>query len=113
MSNNRLKLDYDFLAQEYALHREVHPEVLSELIQLGDLNNASKVLEVGSGTGNYQVALEKSTGCSCWGIEPSEQMLAIAIGRSTSNRLKMGKAEQLDYPDGFFDLVFSVDVSIL
>jgi ubiquinone/menaquinone biosynthesis C-methylase UbiE len=110
MSNRRLKLDYDFLAQEYAVHREVHPDVLVELIQTGNLNSASKILDVGCGTGNYLVALEKSTGCACWGIEPSEQMLAIANGRGSRNRLRMGKAEKLDYPDGFFDLVFSVDV---
>lgn len=105
-----MKIDYDFLAKEYALHRQIQPEVLKDLIQTGKLSHASQVLDVGCGTGNYTVALEKSSGCSCWGIEPSEQMLAKAREQTQSAPFKLGQAEHLDYPEGFFDLVFSVDV---
>lgn len=105
-----MKVDYDSLAREYARHRQVQPEVLKNLIQTGKLNSVSQVLDVGCGTGNYTIALEKATGCSCWGVEPSGQMLARASERTQSVRFKMGRAEQLDYPAEFFDLVFSVDV---
>ena len=54
-----MKIDYDFLAQEYAQHRQVQPEVLKNLIQTGDIHSASQVLDVGCGTGNYTVAVEK------------------------------------------------------
>jgi ubiquinone/menaquinone biosynthesis C-methylase UbiE len=105
-----MKVDYDSLAKEYAMHRQVQLEVLKDLIETGKLNSTSQVLDVGCGTGNYTVALEKALGCSCWGIEPSEQMLAKASEQTRTAHLKLGKAEQLDYPDDFFDLVFSVDV---
>lgn len=105
-----MKVDYNFLAQEYAKHRQVQPEVLKNLMEVGGLTSASHVLDVGCGTGNYTVALEKALGCVCWGIEPSEQMLAKARERTQSAQLKIGKAEFLDYPDESFDLVFSVDV---
>jgi ubiquinone/menaquinone biosynthesis C-methylase UbiE len=105
-----MKLDYNFLAREFAQHRQVQPEVLKNLIQTGELNSASRVLDVGCGTGNYTVALEKALGCASWGIEPSEQMLAKASERTQSAQFKIGKAEQLSYPADFFDLVFSVDV---
>ena len=105
-----MKIDYDFLAREYAQHRQVQPEVLIQLIQTGNLNRSSLALDVGCGTGNYANALLEIAGCSCWGIDPSGQMLAIANKRSPGAHLKLGKAEQLDYPAGFFDLVFSVDV---
>jgi ubiquinone/menaquinone biosynthesis C-methylase UbiE len=105
-----MKFDYDSLAREYAQHRQVQPEVLKNLMQTGKLNSASQVLDVGCGTGNYTIALEKAIGCSCWGVEPSEQMLAKASERTQSAHFRMGRAEQLDYPAEFFDLVFSVDV---
>lgn len=105
-----MKLDYDAMAREYAQHRQVHPEVLKSLISTGGLHSGSRILDVGCGTGNYIVALENAVGCSCWGIEPSEQMLIRAQERTTTALLRPGGAEQLDCPDDSFDLVFSVDV---
>jgi len=105
-----MMVDYNSLAREYARHRQVLPEVLKNLVETSGLIPASQVLDVGYGTGNYAIALEKAIGCSCWGIEPSEQMLAKAQERTRNVNFKMGKAEQLDYPSEFFDLVFSVDV---
>jgi ubiquinone/menaquinone biosynthesis C-methylase UbiE len=105
-----MKIDYDSLAREYAQHRTIHPEVLKKLIEIGELDSRSTLLDVGCGTGNYTVALQEATGCSCWGIEPSEQMLAQARPRLPAARFQQGRAEQLNYPADFFDLVFSVDV---
>ena len=105
-----MKVDYNFLAKEYARHRHVHPQVLAGLIETGQLDATSQVLDVGCGTGNYTLALAEALGCSCWGIEPSEHMLARAQARAPSIHFKFGQAERLDYPAEFFDLVFSVDV---
>jgi len=105
-----MKIDYDTVAREYAHHRQVHPEVLKNLIRTGELNTASQVLDVGCGTGNYIIALEKAIGCSCWGVDPSKQMLTEAKVRNPNVHISIGRAEQLPYPAGFFDLVFSVDV---
>jgi ubiquinone/menaquinone biosynthesis C-methylase UbiE len=105
-----MKVDYDTLAQDYAQHRQIQPEVLKSLIQIGELHSTSKVLDVGCGTGNYTVALEKATSCSCWGIEPSEQMLAKARERTQTAHFNRGQAEKLDYSTESFNLVFSVDV---
>jgi ubiquinone/menaquinone biosynthesis C-methylase UbiE len=105
-----MNLDYDALAQDYAQHRAVHPGVLKHLIRTANLTSTSRVLDVGCGPGNYLLALQKATGCSCWGVEPSPQMLAQARQRARTARLQRGWAEQLDHPAGTFDLVFSVDV---
>jgi ubiquinone/menaquinone biosynthesis C-methylase UbiE len=108
--SKQMKLDYDLLAREYALHRQVQPDVLTSLIQIAGLTGDSRVLDVGCGTGNYIVALEEATGCLGWGVEPSAQMMANASARSASIQFSSGSAERLDYPADFFDLVFSVDV---
>ena len=102
-------LDYDQIASQYARHRRVHPEVLRSLLEVSGISSASRVLEVGCGTGNYVLALASLVGCNCWGIDPSEQMLTRARERSSKVHFQPGRAERLDFPAGFFDLVFSVD----
>jgi SAM-dependent methyltransferase len=101
-------INYNRMAAEYARHRRVHPVVLRRLI--GGLGPTASVLEVGCGTGNYLVAIRELVGCSCWGVEPSAEMLARARARSEQVQLLQGRAEALGLPDGQFDLVFSVDV---
>ena len=105
-----MSLDYDPLAHAYAQHRQVHPDVLAPLVHSGGIDAASRVLEVGCGTGNYIGALVAATGCRGWGIEPSPAMLDQARARVPAVTLRAGRAERLDYPDALFDLVFSVDV---
>ena len=103
-------IDYDKIASEYARHRQVHPKVLRSLLLTSSVGRASKVLEVGCGTGNYIAALEAIAGSSCWGIDPSGQMLSRARELSRKILFQPGQAERLDFPPDFFDLVFSVDV---
>jgi ubiquinone/menaquinone biosynthesis C-methylase UbiE len=115
-------IDYNQLAAEYAQHRQVHPGVLEALCQ--DLTPASAVLEVGCGTGNYTHAIASLVGCTCWGIDPSVEMLAQARPRSSppsvlpgredrpapAIRYQVGRAESLGVPAATFDRVYSVDV---
>jgi len=101
-------LDYDQLVSEYARHRQVHPGVLQSLCQA--VHSTSRVLKVGCGTGNYIVALGSIVGCSCWGIDPSDEMMSIARERSGTIHTQFGRAERLDFPGNAFDLVFLVDV---
>ena len=102
--------DYAGLAQEYARHRKVHPAVLRDLLQESGIYAQSSVLEVGCGTGNYTLALESTVGSPCWGMDPSEEMLAEASEGPGSVHFQVGRAEQLEFSTGFFDLAFSVDV---
>jgi len=103
-------LDYDNLASDYAQHRQVHPEVLRSLGATSGVGCDSKVLEVGCGTGNYVVALHRAAGVDGWGIDPSESMLARAKKCSGDIHFQIGRAEVLEFPPNFFELVFSVDV---
>jgi SAM-dependent methyltransferase len=103
-------VDYNKIASDYAQHRQVHPEVLRHLVSTGDLGRDSKVLEVGCGTGNYILALERLAGSQWWGIDPSQAMLAKARARSDGICVQSGRAEDIGLRSDFFDLVFSVDV---
>lgn len=103
-------IDYDRLAADYARHRGLHPGVLMQLLKHGRLTEASQVLEVGCGTGNYIIALAEATGCTAWGLDPSLSMLARARARSDRVRFLGGRAERIGLPSATFDLIFSVDV---
>lgn len=109
-NNTGAGIDYDQLADDYQRHRKVHPEVIRELVRMGFLNAGSRVLDVGCGTGNYLKALARTTRCACWGVEPSAEMLAMAGKQNPKAELSRGRAESMEYPGCFFDLVFSVDV---
>lgn len=103
-------LDYDRLAADYARHRRAHPEVLRSLLAKGEIKASSLVLEVGCGTGNHIAALRDAAGCAAHGMDPSPGMLAEAAQRASGVTLVPGRAEELPFADGAFDLVFSVDV---
>jgi SAM-dependent methyltransferase len=100
--------DYSVLADQYASQRRAHPGVLERLI--APLGSASRVVEVGCGTGNYATAIHERTGCECVGVDPSPQMLGKLRERGSSVRAIEGRAERLDLASENFDLVYSVDV---
>jgi SAM-dependent methyltransferase len=103
-------IDYDAIAQDYAQHRQVHPEVLRKLLATGHISAASRILEVGCGTGNYVAALRSATGCSGWGLDRSAGMLTRAKTRADDVCFQLGDGHRLGYRSRSFDLVLSVDV---
>jgi ubiquinone/menaquinone biosynthesis C-methylase UbiE len=105
-----MPIDYNQLARDYALHRQVTSMVLAGLLEIANLTPDARVLEVGCGTGNYIGALADLAGCACWGIDPSEEMRAVAQQRLPGVSIQPGQAEQIPFDDASFDLVFSVDV---
>jgi len=101
------RIPYDQISDEYARHRQVHPGVLRALVET--LPPTCNVLEVGCGTGNYIAAIHAVTGCACWGVDPSPEMLARARERAPGVHLSLGRGERVGLPDGHFDLIYSVD----
>jgi SAM-dependent methyltransferase len=98
---------YDVVHHVFGL-RPIH----QEMITLAGLRDGHRVLDVGCGTGN----LLRSTGkryrnADLVGLDPDPKVLARA-GRKARRagltvRLDRGFAQELPYPDGSFDRVFS------
>jgi demethylmenaquinone methyltransferase/2-methoxy-6-polyprenyl-1,4-benzoquinol methylase len=69
----------------------------------------ARVLDVATGTGAIARALVRRYGCRVVGVDQSPQMLAGArerVGRARLTdriELRLGSAEQLDFPQGSFD----------
>lgn len=104
-------VDYAQIAAAYATGRSIHPGVFAALhAAVTTRGKALRVLEVGSGTGNYIGALQAATGCQAWGVEPAAAMLAVAADRWPAVTFLPGAGESLPLPGAAFDLVFTVDV---
>ena len=109
LRHEKMKTDYDTIADTYALSRRVSEHVIVELQSFCSLTPVSKVLEVGCGTANHIHALIDSVDCAGWGVEPSEGMRRHAPFHSRLN-VCQGSAEFIPFEDAFFDLLFSVNV---
>lgn len=78
----------------------------------GDVRRRS-VLDVGTGTGRAALLLAKA-GAIVTGVDPSEQMLAVARERAKAEgqaiAFRRGDAHALEFPDGVFETVISLRV---
>jgi ubiquinone/menaquinone biosynthesis C-methylase UbiE len=102
--------EYDRWAPVYARYRRCHPSVLQELVRGGGLDGSSRVLEMGSGTGNYIAALNSLVGCACAAVEPSAGMRAVARRNAPGVSMNDGRAEALPFAAASFDFAFCVNV---
>ena len=100
---------FDTLAAGYeswfdtAMGRFVASRELAMLLRLLELRAGDSVLEVGSGTGYFlrQLAFR---GARCTGVEPSPEMLAVALDRQREGiGYVRGCGEALPFVDGRFD----------
>lgn len=78
----------------------------------GDVRGRS-VLDVGTGTGRAALLLAKA-GAIVTGVDPSEEMLAVARERAKAEgqaiAFRRGDAHALEFPDGVFETVISLRV---
>ena len=105
-----MKNPYDSVAGDYARFRHSDPNAVERLIQGSGVSSDSVVLEIGCGTGNYISAVQARVGCTCFGIDPSREMIKQAKKRENGVTFSVGSAENLKFAAAFFDFVFSVDV---
>lgn len=105
-----MTLDFDHLADEYARHRRVCPGLVEHIIERAGVTADSVVLEIGCGTAIHLAAIKRATGARCVGVDPSPQMLRHATHHEEELELRLGRAEELDFPAGTVDLAMAVDV---
>lgn len=91
---------YDKIGSGYNTTRKADPYLLSRIVQLLNLNPNSTLLDVGAGTGNYTIELQKH-GFQLTGVEPSEAMRMVAQQRNSEVRWLAGTAETFDLDETF------------
>jgi ubiquinone/menaquinone biosynthesis C-methylase UbiE len=78
--------------------------VFDALVTAGDLRGR-RLLVVGCRTGTLAGALAERAGCRVWGVDPSEELLAVARANVPGVRFKQARAEQLPFKAGWFECV--------
>jgi putative AdoMet-dependent methyltransferase len=88
-----------------------YDEVLDRVVEVCNLSNGKRVLDIGTGTGNLALRCLKK-GAYVIGIDPSRPMLAKARKKVKQNsRIEFNKVDNpflnIPYPDNYFDAVVS------
>jgi len=111
MTNSTIRDNYNRLSPFYDLFTRSESRFSDKCIQMLNVVEGEKVLEIGFGTGRGLIALAHSTGRSgkVYGIDLSDGMLLAArkkvslAGLSTWIELQQGDALSLPYGNGLFD----------
>ncbi len=90
---------YEWISGGYAQQRRADPRIAARILDA--LDDATTVLNVGAGTGNYE-----PTDRLVVALEPATAM--IAQRSSTAAPVVRGLAEALPFPSGHFDAVMAV-----
>jgi len=92
-------------AKKYNYIREKYFEVHDKIIELTQLYNGQKLLDIGIGTGLLEEKIEANV--EIHGIDISDKMLAKLQTKSLSANLKIGHFCDLPYDNGSFDRIIS------
>jgi ubiquinone/menaquinone biosynthesis C-methylase UbiE len=106
-------VDYNEISKIYDDVREGDVILINHFLQEIPYHDASNVLDIGCGTGNYTDLFQKLTqakGHRVYGIDPSEGMLNKARRKNTLIVFQQGTATHIPSEDNFFDFAFMTDV---
>ena len=108
--NNFLRQTFDEVALLYNVARPCYPdELFSALIDITDLNDSSRLLEIGAGTGQATRPLAKK-GLDITAIELGVAMAEVAryeLRNHKNVRIVTGAFEEIIFPSAAFDMVFA------
>lgn len=93
---------YDAIGVGYNTTRNADPYLLERVFSLLAPKKDGRYLDIGCGTGNYTIALQKK-GFHFTGLDPSEQMLKEAKSKSSEIEWHFGVVEKTPFEDESFD----------
>lgn len=97
-----MQSSYNNIGIGYNSTRQADDHLVERMFALFEGKNGKQYLDIGCGTGNYTVALEKK-GLQFTGVDPSEVMLNEAKQRSKTINWLQGAAENIPCKDESFD----------
>lgn len=101
--------DYDKVSRVYDTGRMANAELVEKLVRLLHISKGSIVLDLGCGTGNYTVTLQR-TAKTVVGVDLSAGMLDRARSKSHDLTLARGDIARLPFACDAFDGAFAIQV---
>ena len=105
-----MKMDYNVLAQDYDLTRDINMDTLKRIVSRTDFARDTRVLDFGCGTGNYTCAVKKLTNAVVYGVEPSDGMREKAMVKGADIVFLKGDHMEIPVDDASIDLLYMTDV---
>lgn len=103
--------DYNEVSKVYDDVRKADFEVVKFIIEKAQINEGSKVLEIGCGTANYLSLINQLTQAKVWGVDRSRGMLNKAKKKcSNAIFIEDDAVKLMKIPDKTFNVVYMVDV---
>lgn len=101
---------FDNAVESYELARPEYPdELYRDLLSYKPIDERSRVLEIGLGTGKATAPV-LDTGCTLIGIEPGEHLAALAMakfGQRADFSLRVQTLQEFESPAESFDLIYA------
>lgn len=73
-------------------------------------SQSTRVLDFGSGAGNFACLFKKVTGADVYGAEPSDEMREQALAKGCGVSFRKGNHAHLPFNNSFFDFIYMTDV---
>jgi|WetSurMetagenome_2_1015567.scaffolds.fasta_scaffold222186_2 ubiquinone/menaquinone biosynthesis C-methylase UbiE len=103
-------IDYDQISQIYDDVRRADLDLINAFLERIQLDETSRVLDIGCGTGNYTALLQKLTRAQLFGVDPSNGMLEKARQKNPQIAFRQAEAASLPFARDFFDFSYMTDV---
>jgi len=103
------KTDYSKIADDYDKLRPTPGDLwISKIIEHGEINDDSVVLDVGCGTGRFPLSILSSKKTLICSLEPSINMLRKAAAKDQSKQVSwvQGDGQKLPFRDNIFNCIY-------
>ncbi len=102
--NRNLKTTFSRVSELYNYSRPDYPQkLIDDIIKISKINNKSKILDIGCGSGQATFDFEKSAHCHIFGLDISNELIDIAKKKNTLKNINfvVGSFETYNFKDKF------------
>ncbi|NIR87524.1 methyltransferase domain-containing protein [Candidatus Bathyarchaeota archaeon] len=100
-----LKADYSKISTYYDRVRPISDFWVSQVIQIGQIEYNSRLLDVGCGTGRFSIPLQRRTNAIVYGADVSREMLKGGLEKEKDLYWIQGSAESIPFKNNYFDQI--------
>ncbi len=105
-----MEVDYNKISRQYDDVRSADLKLISLFSEEVEMNENTRILDFGCGTGNYADKLQKVTGAKIYGVDPSDGMREKAKAKNSNVVFYKGNDKNIPFDNNFFHFIYMTDV---